>query len=110
MPTAQRLINRKDIIKHPQYAVEGHTPARCAATVNNARFICPGSKSKISKENSPEFITNEFGGTYDLQGLHKTREKNTLTYSARLHEATLDIIKWASVLPDGAGTPAESRT
>ena len=71
MSTAQKMINRKDIIKHPQYAVEGHTPANYAGTINNGRFVCPGSNSSITKENSPSFINNEFGGTYDRQGIHK---------------------------------------
>ena len=110
MPTAQKMINRKDIIKHTQYAVEGHTPANYAGTINNGRFVCPGSNSSITKENSPSFINNEFGGTYDRQGIHKVRDTNTLTYKSRLHESTLSLLSWATNLPDGAGTPAESRT
>ncbi|MCY4490449.1 MAG: phage tail tube protein, partial [Thaumarchaeota archaeon] len=110
MPTAQKMINRKDIIKHPQYAVEGHTPADYADTVNNARFVCPGSNSSITKENNPTFINNEFGGTVDRQGIHKVRDTNTLTYKARLHASTLILLEWATNLPDGKDTPAESRT
>ena len=110
MSTAQKMINRKDIIKHPQYAIEGHEPSNYAAAVNNARFVCPGSNSAITKENNPSFINNEFGGTVDRQGIHKVRDVNTLTYKSRLHEITLSLLAWATNLPDGAGTPAESRT
>ena len=55
-------------------------------------------------------MTTISAGTYDRRGIIKTREKNTPHPAGPVHPGDLDVLKWASVLPDAAGTPQESRT
>ena len=110
MSSPQKMISAVDLVKPPQRAIEGHAPATYAVTPNNPAFLARGQRSILERGNEPEFAENDWGGYYDRQGIFKTREKNTVTYRSRFLAADLEVLKWASVLPDAAGTPQESRT
>lgn len=104
------MISAKDIVKFPQYVVEGHTTATYGEVPSNPSFKTVGQRAMITNSNEPEFIDNDFGGNIDRQGIIKTREKNTLTYRGRFLESDIELLEWAFKKPDGAGTPDESRT
>lgn len=110
MSAAQSMISRENLRKPPQCVVEGHAPTTYGVAPSSPIFSAKGLRSVLSKSNEPEFADNDFGGNYDRQGITKTREKNTVTFRGRLLQADIDILKWANNLPNGAGTPAESRT
>ena len=104
------MIGSADLVKPPQMVVEGHLPAVFGVTPNAPAFLAKGQRAILERGNAPEFVDNDFGGYYDRRGVLKTREKNTPTFRGRFLATDLDVLKWASVLPDAAGTPQESRT
>jgi len=77
--SAQKMLSNKNIKKHPQFVVEGNTPATYGTTPTNPDFTAPGSDTTLEITNSPEFVDNRYGGKIDRQGITKTREVNTAT-------------------------------
>ena len=113
MSSPRVMMSRQNMVKPPQYVPEGHAPDTYGVVPNNPHFNAPGQRAWIESTPEPEFIDNEYGGSYDRQGIVKTREKNRLTYHSRMVPAANDIalLRAASALPaDAAATPNESFT
>ena len=110
MSSQQNMINRTDLVKPPQYAIEGTATTDYGKSLASPEFFCPVQKGKLSKDNQPQFIDKTFAGSIDRQGVIKVREQNRMTLSGWLIKDNLDIIEWAISEPNGSDTPEESRT
>ena len=111
---AQRMLNKTDLVKPPQWADEGAGPANYGKTLaTNAAFTAPLQKGKLTKENLPEFTPNDFAGKLDNQGVFKNREDNNVVLSGRIlnQQISFDLYAWAcNTTANGKQGPSNSRT
>ena len=117
MPAQPRhMLARDDLRKPPQFVAEGHTAATYGVTPNNPVFGAALQMAVLEKANEPEFIDNDYGGTYDRVGIKKVRERNRVTLRGRVRGTAhgggrdLNLITWACHVPGGANTAGESLT
>ena len=110
MPAAPRhMLARDDLRKPPQFVNEGDTPATYGVTPNNPVFGAALQMAVLEKANEPEFIDNDYGGTYDRVGIKKVRERNRVTLRGRMRGTAaeggrdINVASWGMGLPGIAG-------
>ena len=106
----QQLISSRDVVKFPQFVVEGTTATTYAITPTNPAFSPVGRDATLIESPTPTKDNLRIGGKLDRQRSDLIREVNTVTLAFKLVETDFALLKWLTNLPNGAGTPDESRT
>ena len=108
---ASQMVTQRDIVKEPQFVVEGTTVALYGTTPLNPAFTAFGQNATLVKSTDPTTAEKRITGNVDRQEKTKTREKNEVTVKFLMLTGDEAVLAWAQNLPDGtAGTPDESRT
>jgi len=107
---ASIMVTQRDIVKEPQFIVEGITVALYGVTPTNPDFVAIGQNATLVKGSDPTVAEKRITGNVDRQEKTKTREKNSVTLKFLFLSADEPILARAQNLPNGAGTPDESIT
>jgi len=108
---ASQMVTQRDVVKEPQFVVEGTTVALYGTTPVNPAFTAFGQNASLVKSADPTTAEKRISGNVDRQEKTKTREKNEVTVKFLMLTGDETELAWAQNLPDGsAGTPDESRT
>ena len=104
------MVTQRDVVNEPQYIVEGITVALYGVTPADPAFTAAGQNGSLVKDTDPTVAEKRLSGKIDRQEKTKTREKNAVTLKTMMLSADEPLLAWAQNLPNGAGTPDESRT
>lgn len=117
MPSAQKMLNRTDLVLPPQWANEGNNtnnPSNYGKELAaNAAWTAPLQRAYLEKANAPEFQENDFAGRLDNQGHFQIWNEEQVTLMGRVPktEAGLALLKWATqTTGSGKQGPNTSRT
>ena len=108
--SAHGVISPRDVIKLPQYVVEGITPATYGVTPSNPAFIPIGYNPTIVDNTATQNDVKARAGNIDRLGTKATRRTNTVGLEWDLVPDDLELLKRGMNLPNGANTPDESMT
>lgn len=108
--SAHGVINPRDVVKLPQYVVEGITPATYGVTPANPAFIPIGYNPTIIDNTATQNDSKVRAGNIDRLGTKATRRTNTIGLEWDLVPDDLELLKRGMNLPNGANTPDESMT
>jgi len=107
---AQNLITQRDVIKKPQFVVEGTTAALYGVTPTNPVFVPIGRDATLVEAPTPTKAELRTSGNVDKQRNDLTREVNTVALNFKVTASDFDILKWFSNVPNGAITADETRS
>lgn len=106
----QNLITQRDVIKKPQFVVEGITPATYAISPTNPVFTSIGRDSTLVENPAPVKAELREVPNVDKQRNDLTSEVNTVSLKFKAVDADKALLIWLFNVPNGTGTPDESRT
>lgn len=107
---ASQMVTQRDVVKEPQFIIEGTTVALYGVTPVDPAFTAFGQNASLIKAADPTAAEKRISGNVDRQEKTKTREKNEVTVKFLMLTGDESALAWAQNLPNGAGTPDESRT
>ena len=105
---ASAMVTQRDIVKEPQFIVEGITAALYGTTPVDPAFTAFGQDASLVKSPDPTAVEKRIGGKIDRQEKTKTREKNTVTLKFKMLSGDEPVLARAQNLPAGINTPDES--
>jgi len=105
---ASTMVTQRDIVKEPQFVVEGITVAAYGVTPTNPAFTAFGQNASAVKGADPTGAEKRISGNVDRQEKTKTREKNSVTVKFLMLTGDEAILARAQNLPNGINTPDES--
>jgi len=105
---ASSMITQRDVLKIPQYIIEGTTVALYGVTPVDPTYTAFGQNATLVKDTDPTTAEKRIGGNVDRQEKTKTREKNAVTVKLLMLTGDEAILAHAQNLPAGAATPDES--